>query len=165
MGNTTGTASPSCTRQVLQAAQGHSLFGGAGIVLHAAENGLRDPLGKRLLPSGKHTKNGKIAKTHHFWWVNQSTISMGHVAVRYVSHYQRVNVNPQVQKIEVLKYLAKVDPINPGKKNASFLNITHLNLKISLVISQPILDTQQQIRYIIPYQKTKGLVSTHLRLP
>ena len=90
---------------------------------------------------------------------------MGHVPVRYVSHYQRVNVNPQVQKIEVLKYLAKVDPINPGKKNASFLNITHLNLKISLVISQPILDTQQQIRYIIPYQKTKGLVSTHLRLP
>ena len=82
---------------------------------------------------------------------------MGHVPVRYVSHYQRVNVNPQVQKIEVLKYLAKVDPINPGKKNASFLNITHLNLKISLVISQPILDTQQQIRYIIPYQKTKGL--------
>ena len=116
MGNTTGTASPSCTRQVLQAAQGHSLFGGAGIVLHAAENGLRDPLGKRLLPSGKHTKNGKIPKIQHFWWVNQSSISMGHVPVRYVSHYQRVNVNPQVQKIEVLKYLAKVDPINPGKK-------------------------------------------------
>ena len=41
MGNTTGLAWPSCTRQVLQATQGHGLFGGAGIVLHAAENGLR----------------------------------------------------------------------------------------------------------------------------
>ena len=72
MGNTTGTASPSCTRQVLQAAQGHSLFGGAGIVLHAAENGLRDPLGKRLLLSGSTSKKWQDPKDPPFFsWINQ----------------------------------------------------------------------------------------------
>jgi hypothetical protein len=76
-------------------------------VLHAAENGLRDPLGKRLLPSGKHTKNGKIPKIQHFWWVNQSSISMGHVPVRYVTHYQRVMINHDWRAIGFAGYHAQ----------------------------------------------------------